>query len=616
MREFIMPLQRLRCFLSLSHNSSSRKIREMIEQSIKKTGFEVVSFQEGLIFPGNSFQELIIGELAQADCIIADVSDNNPNVFYELGLAQAMGKGILIIAEDRSLKEFPFDIREFRVITYSDNLKALSNLTQVVRRFLNEYRNFPRHTNPLPDSRFLPPFFIDWDKLSKSEIENLCQELLAQMGFRRLDWGKGTRDFDLIAELQKKDPDGFEYNELWIISLGLRAHPEMLIDMVSYDSEYFLHRLRKYYGDYEKRFSLKYETPVTFLLVFFGKSSEFEELELIRERLEKQRLFKDPFGSNVRLRIWGQNYLTSLVHRFPQIGYKYFSDEGRIRSKTRKSYEELYQENSKFTTRLANLVTELEEEKNKRIRAERDSVWKDISFSAAHKIGNPIFAIETDLDPLVKRIKENRQNESIEVVENIRSAVEKAKAFVEQFKSLAKAQEIHPVPILLRPIFEDACKIACNNGIECNIDCPPDLKISGDPDRLAECFDELIMNAMHWFDKPDKLINIVTICPAPKPLADFLDQTQEYVVIHVTDNGCGIPTVEKNRIFDAFYTKYEHGTGLGLALVRRIIEGHGGVIIESGYPGKGANFEVYLPINSESPNKNFFNEEKKECLEF
>ena len=67
-------------------------------------------------------------------------------------------------------------------------------------------------------------------------------------------------------------------------------------------------------------------------------------------------------------------------------------------------------------------------------------------------------------------------------------------------------------------------------------------------------------------------------------------------MVHVADNGTGIELSEKNRIFDAFYTKCEHGTGLGLALVRRIIDGHGGSIIESGLHGKGADFEICLPL--------------------
>ena len=251
-----------------------------------------------------------------------------------------------------------------------------------------------------------------------------------------------------------------------------------------------------------------------------------------------------------------------------------------------------------MTDQLASKNKELEDERNKRIRAERDSVWKDISFSAAHKIGNPIFAIETDLDPLLKRINEQRKDEAVEVVSNIRSSVEKAKSFVEQFKSLAKAQEIKLTTLDLKPILEDSCKCIYNKGISCSIQCSSKIKVEGDPERLAECFDELIMNATHWFDKNEKNIMIEVTSPAPESVPDFLDSSHKYVLVHVKDNGCGIKIADKNRIFDAFFTKRAHGTGLGLALVRRIIDGHGGGIIEIGSPGKGADFEIFLPIST------------------
>ncbi len=111
------------------------------------------------------------------------------------------------------------------------------------------------------------------------------------------------------------------------------------------------------------------------------------------------------------------------------------------------------------------------------------------------------------------------------------------------------------------------------------------------------------MNATHWFDKPEKKIEIEVTSPATERVPDFVDTSKKYVVIHVRDNGAGITGSEKNRIFDAFYTKHQHGTGLGLALVRRIIDGHGGGIVETGTLGKGADFEVYLPLNPEIHSK-------------
>lgn len=267
-----------------------------------------------------------------------------------------------------------------------------------------------------------------------------------------------------------------------------------------------------------------------------------------------------------------------------------------MRSKFRKTPEELYRENVDLTNRQTVLITSLEDEKNKRVRAERDAIWKDISFSAAHKIGNPLFAIETNLDPLQKRITEERPEEATQVVGSIRTSVEKAKAIVDQFKSLTRAQEITLVNTPLRPILEDACRTAETKGVTCEVDCKPDISVSGDPNRLQECFDELAFNSTHWFDKPQKVIQVQVIAPAPAPLPASVDSSQRYALVHFKDSGAGVALENKSKIFDAFFTTRDHGTGLGLALVRRIIEGHGGSIFESGIPGQGADFEIYLPL--------------------
>ncbi|MGE5343318.1 MAG: sensor histidine kinase [Candidatus Omnitrophota bacterium] len=443
---------------------------------------------------------------------------------------------------------------------------------------------------PAQDNSHSSSFSIDWERLNDRDIENLCRELLSQMGFERLEWEERMSGIDLVAELPKKDPDGFEYVELWVISMAL--DPTIPLDiMLSLNLRTISNSER--FGKY---FVKGMETPITFLLIFFDANpAAYVQANNIQEHFES-------LGYKFRLRIWDRTYLTSLVRQYPQIGYKYFSAQGRISSKTRKSYEELFKENLTLLTRQSELIAKLEEEKNMRIRAERDAIWKDISFSAAHKIGNPIFAIETDLDPLARRIREQRTKEAEEVIENIRSSLEKAKALVEQFKSLARAQEIRPVATPLRPILEDAVRPLCHIDTKCMIECPSTLTVMADPERLSECFAELIENAKHWLDKDEKKIELKAIYPAGL-LPKFLDSTKSYALVHVTDNGCGIPAPNKQKIFDAFFTTFDHGSGLGLALVRRIIEGHGGAIIETGIPGQGADFEIYLPVPGEDTHK-------------
>jgi signal transduction histidine kinase len=66
--------------------------------------------------------------------------------------------------------------------------------------------------------------------------------------------------------------------------------------------------------------------------------------------------------------------------------------------------------------------------------------------------------------------------------------------------------------------------------------------------------------------------------------------------ISVTDSGIGLPTEGQDRIFEAFFTTKPQGTGMGLSISRRIIEAHGGTLLASPNPDRGATFCFTLPI--------------------
>lgn len=228
-------------------------------------------------------------------------------------------------------------------------------------------------------------------------------------------------------------------------------------------------------------------------------------------------------------------------------------------------------------------------------RLERDAVWKDISSSASHALGNPIFAMETNLNPLERRIKEGRTEEAIAVLDSIRASVEKTKKIVDRFKLFARTQSIQFKPVQLLSVLSDAKALAESQGVGWEVECPADLYILGDRDRLTECFDELTTNAIYWFDKPDRRISISVVNPPLGPLPPSIADDKAFILIHFRDNGAGILPQQKDRIFDLFFTSRDRGTGIGLAFVRRVIEAHAGAIFETGTSEQGADFEVYLP---------------------
>ena len=84
--------------------------------------------------------------------------------------------------------------------------------------------------------------------------------------------------------------------------------------------------------------------------------------------------------------------------------------------------------------------------------------------------------------------------------------------------------------------------------------------------------------------------------PSGQPIDVDLDiQADRHLVVEVRDRGEGIAPGEEERVFEPFYTRRVKGTGLGLALARRIVEGHGGTITARNHPDGGAVFSVRLP---------------------
>ncbi len=117
----------------------------------------------------------------------------------------------------------------------------------------------------------------------------------------------------------------------------------------------------------------------------------------------------------------------------------------------------------------------------------------------------------------------------------------------------------------------------------------PDLpEVMGDPQALVEALLNLLNNA-HKYTGPEKRIEVGARREGPT------------VLLTVSDNGPGIPRRDQKRIFDKFYRAQDplsreiEGTGLGLAMVKHIVGGHGGRIGVESELGKGAVFTIVLP---------------------
>ena len=116
-------------------------------------------------------------------------------------------------------------------------------------------------------------------------------------------------------------------------------------------------------------------------------------------------------------------------------------------------------------------------------------------------------------------------------------------------------------------------------------------KIDGDAEQLKQVLINLVQNARQALaDKPGEIF-IETL--RPERFGEF--RGADFVEIHVTDDGPGIPVDQQLHIFVPFFTTKQKGTGLGLAICQRIVKNHGGSIGVQSKVGEGTTFVIRLP---------------------
>ena len=125
------------------------------------------------------------------------------------------------------------------------------------------------------------------------------------------------------------------------------------------------------------------------------------------------------------------------------------------------------------------------------------------------------------------------------------------------------------------------------NGFEVQVRVPSDpISVRADHIRLVQVFDNLIDNAIKY-------------AASGKWLGVSVSQSGRWVTAEVSDHGEGIPPAELSRVFERFYRRKgtrHRGAGLGLAIVRQVVEDHKGTVRMSSTSGQGSRVEIVLPI--------------------
>jgi signal transduction histidine kinase len=163
---------------------------------------------------------------------------------------------------------------------------------------------------------------------------------------------------------------------------------------------------------------------------------------------------------------------------------------------------------------------------------------------------------------------------------------------------MVKKEQITRRSVDLNEVVMDAVRMASPDALlhSCQLETSLDANlpsVNSDPIQLQQVLLNLVINA---FDAMrDTPISNRKVAIATQPNEDGT------VRISVRDYGLGISEEMRDRLFDPFFSTKTEGLGMGLAIVRSIIESHGGTITAENADGGGARFEFVLPLNSGLP---------------
>ncbi|MFN0061605.1 MAG: ATP-binding protein [Myxococcaceae bacterium] len=253
-------------------------------------------------------------------------------------------------------------------------------------------------------------------------------------------------------------------------------------------------------------------------------------------------------------------------------------------------------QNASLYASLRDSYAQLAMTREKMVRRERLAALGEVAALVAHEVRNPLGVVFNAVAALRRRVP--KDEESTMLLSVMEEEGTRLNRLVSELLEFARPREPELLPSDLAQIIEDSVGAAqaargpehSNVSVVARVD--PHLPLAQVDGRLMrQAFINIIVNAMDAMPNGG-VVNI-------RARADARARGEHFRVDFV-DAGVGIPTERIVRIFEPFFTTKAQGTGLGLALVKRIIEEHHGHIEIDSEPGRGTRVTFWLPLVREA----------------
>ncbi len=245
----------------------------------------------------------------------------------------------------------------------------------------------------------------------------------------------------------------------------------------------------------------------------------------------------------------------------------------------------LYQAMERKIGELEAMGRQLEKNKDLLVESERYSAVGSMASQLAHKIRNPITSIGGTARLLARKTDDPEQRKFLDMmtreVEKIEATLEDMFNFVNQFKPIPEKISLY---LLIHKALMLFYKTMRQQGVEYVLDLPePAPEVNVDPHLMQQVMLHLIRNSIEAMADGGELV--ITVA----------SQTDQ-VTIQFQDSGIGMTSQQQEQATEPFFTTKTFGTGMGLTLVKRIVNDHQGSLAIDSAPGKGTTITLTLPL--------------------
>lgn len=234
------------------------------------------------------------------------------------------------------------------------------------------------------------------------------------------------------------------------------------------------------------------------------------------------------------------------------------------------------------------MVDELEKSAVKLAQSEREEAWREMAKQVAHEIKNPLTPMRLTVQSFQRRfnpVDPNISQKMKDYSETLIQQIDTMSAVASAFSNFASMPAQQNETLNVVEVVELALDIFNENNIQFEKDSPTIIsKI--DRTQLIRIITNLVKNAIQSIPELQQHKRILVV----------VKEVQNNVLIIVEDNGVGINPIDINRIFQPKFTTKNSGMGLGLGIIKNIIENYKGTITFESEYGKGTRFTVSLPI--------------------